>query len=130
MNAIPKKELTSVAEKAKTTIEVLAANMVNLQTINKIFFRNYLGVDLESTIKLLYRGRKLYDARERACTILKSVLEIEVSIQQGGTIWRILQEQSNDTLHEKHKSLIDNLVMLIGRALNLIDSFKEEHKQF
>ena len=85
-------------EKTKTTIEVLAANMVHQKMIATIFFLNYQQPTRENITKLLIRANILYDARDRATILLKSIVEIETLIQPNCTIWRMLQ--SEDPLSE------------------------------
>ena len=85
-------------EKTKTTIEVLAANMVHQKMIATIFFLNYQQPTRENITKLLIRANILYDARDRATILLKSIVEIETLIQPKATIWRLLQ--SDDPLSE------------------------------
>lgn len=77
-------------EKTKTTIEVLAANMVHQKMIATIFFLNYQQPTRENITKLLIRANILYDARDRATILLKSIVEIETLIQPKGTFWRML----------------------------------------
>ena len=67
-------------EKTKTTIEVLAANMVHQKIIATIFFLNYQQPTRENITKLLIRANILYDARDRATILLKSIVEIETLI--------------------------------------------------
>ena len=85
-------------EKTKTTIEVLAANMVHQKMIATIFFLNYQQPTRGNITKLLIRANILYDARDRATILLQSIVEIETLIQPKATIWRLLQ--SDDPLSE------------------------------
>ena len=64
-NGIPEHDLEEITEKVKTTIEVLGANLVNPLFMQKVFFNNYRVTTLENCVKLLYRARKLYDARDK-----------------------------------------------------------------
>ena len=68
-------------EKTKTTIEVIAANMVHQKFIATIFFLNYQQPTRENIIKLLYRAKIFYEARDKATILLKSIVEIETLIQ-------------------------------------------------
>ena len=79
-DTIDEATLEDITEKAKTTIEVLGANLVNPLFMQKVFYKNYQVTSLENLVKLLYRARKLYDARENVKTILRSILEIEYAI--------------------------------------------------
>lgn len=54
-NIIVKKTIEEFFEKTKTTIEVLAANMVRQKYFSTIFFLNYQQPTRENIIKLLYR---------------------------------------------------------------------------
>ena len=95
-------------EKTKTTIEVLAANMVHQKMIATIFFLNYQQPTRENITKLLIRANILYDARDRATILLKSIVEIETLIQPNGTIWRMLQ--SDDPLSGIEQDLVANIL--------------------
>jgi len=97
-NIIVKKTMDVFFEKTKTTIEVLAANMVHQKFIATIFFLNYQQPTRDNIIKLLYRAKILYEARDKATILLKSIVEIDTLIQPKGTIWRMLQ--SDDPLSE------------------------------
>jgi hypothetical protein len=125
---VPIEKLAQWSEKAKTTIEVLVSNMVNPRVLNKIFFKNYRQVDLENTIKLFYRAKRLYEARDEVSTILKAIVEIEIAMCERGAIWRILQDDSQKEMHPQHKQVLENLVTLTSRGLYLIDSFKEQNR--
>lgn len=126
---VPAAQLEEVTEVTKTTIEVLGANLVNPLFMQKVFFKNYRETSLENLVKLLYRARKLYDAREKVKTILKAIVEIEIAIQPSSVFWRIMQDQSLK-VQGHHKELIDNTLALIGRIMGQIDSFLEENKIF
>lgn len=82
--------LLRITAQAKTTIEVLVANLVCPLIMNKIFFKNYRDLNAENTIKLLYRARILYEAREQVTAILKAVVQIEATMTPKGAVWRIL----------------------------------------
>jgi hypothetical protein len=127
-NQVSVEVLAQWSEKTKTTIEVLVANMVNPGILNKIFFKNYRQVSLENTIKLFYRAKRLYEAREEVSTILKAIVEIDVAIAPSSAVWRIMQEESPKEVHEQHRKHLDKLVSLISRGLYLIDSFKEQNR--
>ena len=71
------------------------SNMVSPIVLNKIFFKNYRVVNIVSTIKLFLRTIKLYEAREFASTILKCIVEIDITMKEGGPVWRILQNDSS-----------------------------------
>ena len=77
-------------KKTKDTIEVLAANMINTKIISANFFLNYKEASMENCHKLVIRCKKLYDAREKAKSLLKSIVEIETLMQPKSTIWRLL----------------------------------------
>lgn len=64
-------------ERAKTTIEVLNVNMVKPEVPNKAFFEFYSDCTVMNVVKLLVRGKHLYDERHEAIKILKLVTEIE-----------------------------------------------------
>jgi hypothetical protein len=64
--------------------------MVNPIVLNKIFFKNYKVISVESTIKLFYRAMRLYEARDYVSVILKCIVEIEIAMLEKGAIWRIL----------------------------------------
>ena len=76
--------------------------MVNPQLLNNIFFKRYLDVTVENTIKLLYRAKKLYDARDRATKILKGLVELNAKFQPKGTFCAILQQDSEGPLDDNH----------------------------
>jgi len=69
---------------------MLVANMINPIIMNKIFFRNYQDITVENTIKLLYRAKKLYEARQKMTHVLKKIVEIELTIEKASPLWRIL----------------------------------------
>jgi hypothetical protein len=64
-------------ERAKNTIEVLNANMVKPEVPNKAFFEFYSDCTVMNVVKLLMRGKHLYEERQEAIKILKLVTEIE-----------------------------------------------------
>ena len=82
--------MCSLYEKAKTTIEVLVDNMVRPDICNHILFAHYQNVTPTNVIKLLMRVKRLYDARNEAVNILKSVMEVEAVIKPKSEIWRII----------------------------------------
>jgi len=63
--------------RAKSTIEVLEANMVRPDVCSKILFTHYQKVSKKNVIKLLIRVKKLYEARNESINILKKVMEAE-----------------------------------------------------
>lgn len=113
--------------KARTTIELLVANMVNPAVVNKIFFQHYQEVNKENTIRLLYRGRRLYDARDRVTKILKALVELNYKMEATGAICRLMhQERASDA---GQKALMQ-CVQLTSRLLLQLDSLREENKLF
>ena len=82
--------LFQIAEKAKASIDMLVQNMIHPIIMNKIFYRNYKEINVENSIKLLYRAKKLYEARLYMINVLKRIVEIEVTMEESGPIWRIL----------------------------------------
>lgn len=104
------------------------SNMVSPIVLNKIFFKNYRAINVENTIKLMYRALRLYEAREFVSTILKVIVEVDAAMMESCAIYRIMQDDSSNQLHEQHKASIDNLIHLISRGLLLIDSFKEQNR--
>ena len=75
---------------AKTTIDVLVANMVRPNVHDLIMFKHYKDIDRHQVIKLLIRVKNLYDARAEVVDILKLVTEVEQTLKPGFTLWRIL----------------------------------------
>lgn len=112
---------------------MLVANMICPLIMNKIFFRNYQAITVENTIKLLYRAKKLYEARQRVVNILKKIVEIDLSMEKASPMWRILQQGQKcqgQGLEQVYHDLVNKMLKLISRTLSLIDGFKEDNKMF
>jgi len=82
--------LIDLYTRARTTIEVLVANMVRPDIQNSILFAHYQEVTKKNVIKLLIRVKKLYEARNESVNILKLVMEVEAHLQPKSMVWRVL----------------------------------------
>jgi len=82
--------LASIFESAKTTYQVLCANMIELDTLHGLLETNYTQVDRKSVIKLLLRNILLYEGRRDVQNIFKHIIELEAIMQPKKAIWRIL----------------------------------------
>lgn len=81
--------------------------MVNPMIMNQIFFKNYREINAENNLKLLFRAKKLYEARERVCCVLKGIVELEVCMKKKSEMWCILLDDKASTpLHEVYKEKI------------------------
>jgi hypothetical protein len=83
--------LIQIVNKAKSTIEVLTANMIRPELLNHVFFEFYKEHTLESAVKLLLRADQLYNARLQASRILRQAIEIEQMIKPASPLWCVLQ---------------------------------------
>lgn len=120
-----------MAEKAKTTIEILVANMVNPMIMNQIFFKRYREISGQNNLMLLYRAKKLYEARELVTIVLKSIVEVEVTMNPKCRLWCIMLDSDKKTpLNPIFRNEIDAFNTLISRSITQIDSFKEQNKLF
>ena len=116
--------------KAKTTIEVLVANMVRPDVCNHILFAHYQEVNPTNVIKLLMRVKRLYEARHEAVNILKLVMEVEAVITPRSDLWRIMQDNDNSALSDAHYKIILRTMKILSHALTKITIFQQEHHLF
>lgn len=77
-------------ERAKLSIEVLVENMVPPEILNKVFFQYYREITLKNVIKLLLRGKKLYEARADVTKIIKLHIEVEQATKPNSLVYRLL----------------------------------------
>ena len=117
-------------EKAKTTIEVLVANMVRPDICNHVLFNHYQNVTPTNVIKLLMRVKRLYDSRNEAVNILKNVAEVEAVIKPKSEIWRIIQDNDNSRLSDNHYKVINRTLNILSQSLSKITIFQQEHRLF
>jgi uncharacterized protein YktA (UPF0223 family) len=120
----------SLYEKAKTTIEVLVANMVRPDICNHVLFTHYQNVTPTNVIKLLMRVKRLYDSRNESVNILKNVTEVEAVIKPKSEIWRIIQDNDNSKLSDNHYKVINRTLNILSQSLSKITIFQQEHRLF
>lgn len=122
--------MQTLYDKAKTTIEVLVANMVRPDICNHILFNHYQNVTPTNVIKLLMRVKRLYDARNESVNILKNVMEVEAVIKPKSEIWRIIQDNDNSRLSDNHYKVITRTLSILSKSLSKITIFQQEHRLF
>lgn len=81
-------------DKAKTTIEVLTANMITADVSIEKIFEHYSEINRENVIKLLLRCRMLYVARLDIKSILLQIIKKEKA-------FRSIEKMMNDALERK-----------------------------
>lgn len=116
--------------RAKTTIEVLVANMVRPDICNHILFAHYQDTTKKNVIKLLLRVKRLYDARNEAVNILQLVTEVETIIEPKSNLWKIIQDNSRTPLPECNKELLKKAMKILSNCLTRITIFQQEHRLF
>lgn len=119
-------ERKDLFERAKTTIEVLTANMVRPDLCSNIMYQHYTECNNKNTIKLLIRCRKLYDARVEVITILKNIIEAEELIKPKSAVYRVMLDDSDKPLDERHFNLIMKTLDQLSRNLMMITIFQTE----
>lgn len=110
-------------------MEVLSANLVKPRISDKVFFETYTDVTPQNLVKLCLRGKQLYEARVEATQICKLTTEIEQTMKPRSLVWCLLQDDSPD-LSEAHRSVLQNLIQLLSKALSVITVFQTEHNNF
>lgn len=80
---------------ARTTIEVVVANMIIPLVMNKSFYRKHADLTKDNLMKLLFRAQKLYDAKESVFNVLRSIFELESTIRPTSNVWRVLQDKKS-----------------------------------
>ena len=93
--------------KAKTTVKVLVANLIqdDIKTIEK-----YSQATPDDIIKLLLRGEQLYEARDEAAHICRLLLEIEQLSEPGSFVYRLMQDDSPSELSAENLQLLTSLL--------------------
>jgi len=110
-------------DKAKTTIEVLVANMVRPDIANHVLFTHYAEVTPTNVIKLLMRVRRLYDARNEAVNILKLVYEAESILLPKQDLWCIIQDNESDKISDAAYTVVRRTLEILSKALARITTF-------
>ena len=99
--------------------------------MSRNFFRNHSEPNKDNVLKLLFRARKLYDAKDNVINVLKAVYEIDSAMRPGSNVWRVLQDSGKrDKLEPQYQNLLENHLRIISRTLGLIDTFKKENKLY
>lgn len=99
--------------------------------MSRNFFRNHSEPNKDNVLKLLFRARKLYDAKDNVINVLKAVYEVDSAMRPGSNVWRVLQDSGKrDKMEPQYQNLLENHLRLISRTLGLIDTFKKENKLY
>lgn len=68
-------------------------------------------------MKLLLRGKQLYEQRAEATKIIQTLSEVEYIMMPRQLLWRYMQAQDDQPLPKGFTDLINNLVQLITKGL-------------
>lgn len=104
--------------------------MVMPEVVTKIFLEFYRDYTIKNVVKLLFRGKQLYEARAEAIKILKLVTEIDQSAKPESLIWRLLQDDGKESLPKERKAILNSLVQLVSRALTTVTCFQTSHNNY
>lgn len=77
-------------ERARNTVQVLNDNLVKPEVPTAQFFEFYRDSTVMNVVKLLMRGKQLYEDRAEATKILRLVTEIELILKPKQLVWRFL----------------------------------------
>ena len=97
-------------ERIKVTIEALNANMVKPEISDQSFFEFYSPVNLSNVVKLLRRGKQLYEMRAEATKIIQIMTEVEYIMMPRQLLWRYFQDQDDHQLPKGFTDLFKTLV--------------------
>lgn len=110
-------------ERVKVTIEALNANMVKPEISDQGFFQYYSPCNLSNVVSLLRRGKQLYEMRAEATKIIQIMTEVEYIMMPRQLLWRYFQDQDDQPLPKGFTDLINTLVQLITKGLQLTTLF-------
>ena len=114
--------LSLLYEDAKTTIIKLTENMIKPDVSLAIFFKHYQEINRKNVIKLLLRGKRLYDARNQMVNILVYVLQIDALLAPQNVLWRVLQD-STPIKRKNNTDMVNRTLRFLSTALTKISAF-------